>query len=295
MVSRGGWRALYPFEPKSADLGGRAMSYLDEGAGETVLLVHGNPSWSFYFRELVLALRSSHRCLAPDHVGMGLSGRPAADPYTLKSRVDDLDELMRRAAPDGPVTLVLHDWGGMIGMGWAARHPERVRAIVAFNTACFRLPEAKRFPRALAFLRGPGGWLLRTSRAARRAVLRSCVARRPLPPEVESAYLEPFDGWAASRAAQRFVRDIPLSPADPSWGELAAIEEALPRFSRTPALLPWGMKDWVFDAAFLDEWTRRFPQATVRRFEDCGHFLLEDAPERVAPLIRDFIARPVPA
>src|SRR5258707_189478 len=107
------------------------MHYLDEGKGETVLMVHGNPTWSFYFREVVKALSPDFRCIVPDHVGMGLSDRPddAHYNYTLKTRVDDLEKLMNTVAPTGPVTLIVHDWDGMIGMSWAVRHPERIKAI----------------------------------------------------------------------------------------------------------------------------------------------------------------------
>ncbi len=288
-----GWKALYPFTGKRLDLGGAVMHCLDEGAGETVLMVHGNPTWSFYFRELVKALRGSRRVIVPDHVGMGLSERPDDDryPFTLKRRVDDLDALMKAVAPEGPVTLVLHDWGGMIGMGWAVRRPERVKAIVAFNTSCFRLPAEKKFPPLLGALRGPLGLPLRVSRLARKKVLQTCVARRPLPPEVEEAYLSVCDGWNASRAVQRFVQDIPLAPGDESWRTVVEIESGLAAFENTPMLLPWGMKDWVFDEHFLNGWRRRFPHARAERFEDCGHFLLEDAPGEAVPLIADFVAR----
>jgi haloalkane dehalogenase len=273
------------------------MSYLDEGSGETVLMVHGNPTWSFYFRELVKALRPTHRCVVPDHIGMGLSARPddARYKFTLKSRVDDLDALMKAVAPEGPVILILHDWGGMIGMGWAARHPERVKAVVALNTSCFRLPMEKRLMPLLGVMRGPFGLPLRFSRLARRSVLNTCVARAPLSAAVESAYLQVCDGWNESRAVQRFVQDIPLKPGDPAWDQVLATEAALGKFLHAPMLLPWGTRDWVFDSDFLRGWTARFPSARVQRYDDCGHFLLEDAPERVVPLIADFVAKPVAA
>lgn len=292
------WRSEYPFEGRRIDLGGRQMHYLDEGQGETVLMVHGNPSWSFYFRELVKVLRGTHRCIAPDHIGMGLSDRPGEDRYryTLKSRIDDLDALIERVAPSGPVTLVLHDWGGMIGMGWAVRHPERVKAIVALNTACFRLPPEKNFPGLLRIMRGSlSGIPIRAFRLARKFVLSTCTARRPLSPAAEDAYLSVCDGWTESLAVHRFVQDIPLAPGDPAWDAVVDIESKLGSFRGTPMLLPWGLKDWVFDEAFLNGWRRRFPKAVVRPFPDCGHFLLEDAPEELAPLIREFVARPVPA
>jgi haloalkane dehalogenase len=292
------WPSQYPFQGRRIDLGGYRMHYLDEGKGETVLMVHGNPSWSFYFRELVKGLSGTNRCIVPDHIGMGLSDRPGEEryTYTLKSRIDDLDKLMERLAPSGPVNLVLHDWGGMIGMGWAVRHPERVKSIVAFNTACFRLPVEKKFPGLLRILRGSvSGVPIRASRLARRFVLSNCVAKRKLSPEAMDAYLSVCDGWKESLAVHRFVQDIPLAPEDPAWDVVADIESKLGAFAETPMLLPWGLKDWVFDQAFLNGWTRRFHKAAVRPFEDCGHFLLEDAPEELVPQIRDFVARPVPA
>jgi haloalkane dehalogenase len=130
---------------------------------------------------------------------------------------------------------------------------------------------------------------------ARRFVLSTCVAKRKLSPEAMDAYLSVCDGWKESLAVHRFVQDIPLAPGDPAWDVVADIESKLGSFAETPMLLPWGMKDWVFDEAFLNGWKRRFPKATVRPFPDCGHFLLEDAPEELVPLIRDFTARPVTA
>lgn len=298
MVS-GAWKAHYPFTGRRVDLGGYAMHCLDEGEGETVLFVHGNPSWSFYFREAVKALRGSRRCLAPDHVGMGLSDRPddSRYAYTLERRIADLGALMDRLAPSGPVSLVLHDWGGMIGMGWAVRNPARVARIAAFNTGCFRLPPGKALPPGLSLLRGPLGALaIRGARLGRKAVLGTCTARRGLDPSVAAGYLEPLDGWDAARAAHRFVQDIPLGPEDRAWAVAADIEKRLDALRHVPVFLPWGMKDWVFDEAFLDGWVQRFPSAAVRRFPDCGHFLLEDAPGELVPLLADFLdGKTVPA
>ena len=291
-------KTLYPFTGRRIDLGGYAMHYLDEGKGETVLMVHGNPTWSFYFREVVKALSKDFRCIVPDHIGMGLSDRPDDGKYnyTLKSRIDDLDKLMELVAPKGPVTLIVHDWGGMIGMSWAVRHPERIKAIVALNTSCFRLPAEKPFPTGLTIMRGNlTGIPLRTSGFIRRVVLRSCTAKVTLLPAVMDGYHEPFDGWAASRAVHRFVQDIPLKPGDQAWDVVVGTESKLEKLKDVPMLLPWGMKDWVFDESFLNGWIKRFPKATVKRFEDCGHFLLEDAGGEVVALIKDFVGRRVAA
>ncbi|MEK7388098.1 MAG: alpha/beta fold hydrolase [Elusimicrobiota bacterium] len=284
---------LFPKTGCRLDLGGHSMHYMDEGRGPVVLMLHGNPTWSFYYRELVAELSKTHRCIAPDHIGMGLSDRPddSRYRYTLASRVRDLDILMERVAPQGPVTLIVHDWGGMIGMSWAVRHPGRIKAIVASNTSCFRLPSEKPFPGLLRLLRwSPSGLLLRLSRRVRRRMLETCTVRG-LSAQAADAYLSVCDGWSRSRALQRFVQDIPLSEGDPAWDTMLETESKLEAFRETPMLLVWGMKDWVFDRAFLDGWIRRFPKAMVRRFEDCGHFLLEDAPESAVSVISDFVGR----
>lgn len=291
---KGRWKELYPFAGKRLELeGGIGLHYLDEGKGETVLFVHGNPTWSFYFREAVKRLRGSFRCLAPDHVGMGLSDRPRDDryEYTLERRIADLSTLVERVAPEGKVSLVLHDWGGMIGMGWAVKNPRRVARIAAFNTSCFRLPPGKSFPPGLALLRGPvGAMFIRGSAFGRRVILASCVNRRRLSRSVAAGYLEPLSGWHEARAAHRFVQDIPLEPADRAWPVVAAIERGLDALKDVPVFLPWGMKDWVFDEAFLNGWRLRFPGAVVRRFPDCGHLLLEDAAAELPPLLEDFLS-----
>jgi haloalkane dehalogenase len=126
-------------------------------------------------------------------------------------------------------------------------------------------------------------------------VLRSCVSKRALSPEIEDAYLSVCDGWRESLSVHRFVQDIPLGPGDPAWDFIADVESKLGAFERTPMLLVWGLKDWVFDEHFLRGWTGRFPRADVLRFPDCGHFLLEDSPDEAVAAIAGFVARPVPA
>src|SRR5512137_1165151 len=119
----------YPFAGHYLDLDGLRLHYLDEGSGEPVVMLHGNPTWSFYYRNLVLALRDKYRCIVPDHIGCGMSDKPGDDryDYTLQSRVDDLEALLDSLGVTNGITLVVHDWGGMIGMAYATRHPERIK------------------------------------------------------------------------------------------------------------------------------------------------------------------------
>ncbi|MEN9479536.1 MAG: hypothetical protein RLZZ298_931 [Pseudomonadota bacterium] len=286
--------ALYPFKSNFFDRGaGLRMHYLDEGGdGPPVLMVHGNPSWSFYYRNLVQALSSTQRCIVPDHIGMGLSDKPddAAYAYTLAQRIDDLDALVNSLNLKQPVTLVVHDWGGMIGFGWAARHPEQVARIVILNTAAFPLPEDKTFPGPLKLTRTPlGALLVRGFNAFSWGATQVGCKRKKMSPEISLGYRAPYDSWKNRIATLRFVQDIPLAPSDAGFALVESIATSLSQFKATPTLIVWGALDFVFDDAFLRKWQTVLPQATVHRLADAGHYVLEDAAEEVIPLISDFI------
>ncbi len=283
---------LYPFEGKVLDLDGLRYHYLDEGEGAPVVMVHGNPSWSFYYRDLVLALRGQYRTIVPDHIGCGRSDKPddSRYEYTLERRVQDLGKLIDSLGLD-KVTLVLHDWGGMIGMTWATQNPERVERLVLLNTSAFPLPESKPFPMQIALARTPGlgAVLVRGLNAFSKGAVKYCVTRTKMSKEVAAGYLEPYDSWENRIAVQRFVEDIPLTKSHPTWPLINATADKLQGLNGVPMLLLWGMKDFVFDVHFLDEWIRRFPDAEVHRFDDAGHYILEDAPEDVIPLVSTFL------
>jgi len=288
--------ALYPFSSNFFQNGQHRYHYLDEGEGAPVVMVHGNPTWSFYYRELVKALRPDFRCIVPDHIGCGLSDKPSDEryDYRLKSRVDDLERLLDHLEVNRDITLVVHDWGGMIGMGYAVRHPERIRRIVVLNTAAFHLPDTKAFPPALRLGRETwlGALLIRGGNAFCRAAARVCVKRQPLPKDVRAAYLEPYNSWKNRIATLRFVQDIPLNPGDPSYEGVDRIASGLEQLAHVPMLICWGLRDFVFSEHFLVEWERRFPNAEVHRFPDCGHYILEDAAVEVMPLIVQFTKTP---
>ena len=283
-----------PFESRFFEHGGLRQHYLDAGAGDPVVMVHGNPTWAIYYRGLAKALSDACRVVVPDHIGCGLSSKPRARryDYTLKSRVDDLERLLDAVGVKARTTLVLHDWGGMIGMAYAARHPERIRRLVILNSAAFLLPTGRTLPWMLRACRGPvGALLVRGANAFARSASRLCCTRRPMTPELRRQYLEPYDSWAHRIAVQRFVDDIPLGPADKAYGLARQTAEGLVLFQGIPMLICWGEKDFVFDGGFLDEWRRRFPKAEVHRFPDAGHYVLEDAGEQIIPLVRGFLER----
>lgn len=286
---------LYPFKSHFLDLDGLNLHFVDEGEGTPVVMLHGNPTWSFSYRELILALRDSYRVIAPDHIGCGLSDKPNIDRYryTLQRRVEDLDVLLAHLGLDGNLTLVMHDWGGMIGMAYASSHPDEVQRFVVMNTAAFHLPETKRLPFSLRLCRTPflGAFLVRGINAFSRGAARFCCTRASMSKEVRKAYLSPYDSWANRIALHQFVKDIPLKAGDPSYPLLSDVENRLDLFVERPMLICWGERDFVFDGHFLEEWIRRFPRAEVHRFADAGHYVLEDASEEIVPLVREFLKR----
>jgi haloalkane dehalogenase len=285
----------YPFEPQAfVHANGLKQSYLDEGPrdGDVVIMLHGNPSWSFYWRHLVLGLRDKYRCIVPDHIGMGLSDKPddSQYAYTLQSRIDDLEALLAHLGVTGPVTLAVHDWGGMVGFGWALGHADRVRRLVILNTSAFPLPAAKRMPLRLRLGRDSklGGWAIRRFNLFARGAARFGT-RRKLSPAVRAAYSGVYEGWENAIATLRFMQDIPLAPGDRAWSLVEAAGLALPGYSDRPAFLGWGLQDFVFDKHFLAGFRKALPQAEVHAFKDGGHYILEEKHEELVPAIRAFL------
>jgi len=287
----------YPFTSHYAVIQGHKLHYLDEGPrdAEPVIMLHGNPSWSYYYRHLVLALRDKYRCIVPDHIGMGLSEKPQAGqyPFTFERRVEDLDNLLDQLHIHNNITLIVHDWGGMIGMTWANRWPERIKRLVILNTAAFPLPPHKHLPLSLVFSRIPviNALLNQGLNAFVRGAIRFGMTRTRMSAEVAAAYLAPYDNWTNRLAVRRFVEDIPLKSGDPGYDTVTTVADGLYRFRSLPILIGWGMKDFVFDVHFLNEWTRRFPAAELHRFADAGHYILEDAKAELIPLVSDFLNR----
>jgi haloalkane dehalogenase len=289
-------RGEYPWETRFLDVGnGVRMHFLDEGRGEPLLMLHGNPTWSFAFRHLVRAFSGTHRCVVPDHVGMGFSDRPYDDryDYRLERRVADVEKLVRYLKLGNDVTIVGHDWGGMIGLAWALRNPERVKRIVLANTSGFPLPAGKRLPFRVAAIRSTRGFPLlgQGLNAFVRGAVRYCsVKKGALTRAAKAGYLAPYGNWHDRIGVQRFVEDIPLSRRDPSWELVEEVAGSLPAICSVPTIVFWGAKDFVFDDDFLAEWRRRVPTAEYHRFADAGHFVLEDAREEVEAKLRRFLA-----
>ncbi len=294
-IDRSRFGHLYPFRSHYLTVNGLNYHYLDEGSGEPVLMLHGNPTWSFYYRKLVQALSASYRTIVPDHIGCGLSDKPRARDYgyRLQDRIRDLEILLDHLTLSAPVSLVLHDWGGMIGIGYALRHPECIGRIVVLNTAAFLPPDGKKIPLRLRLVRNlkcvavPA--VLGLNLFARSALI--MAACKPLPPDVRAGLLAPYNCWHNRIATLKFVQDIPLTPTDPSYPLVREADRRIGTLRSRPLLVCWGERDFVFDADYLARWQQHFPEAEVHRFPDAGHYVLEDVPEKIVPLISDFLQR----
>jgi cis-3-alkyl-4-acyloxetan-2-one decarboxylase len=272
------------------------MHYLDErptAASEskyesTLLFVHGNPTWSFHWRRLIGALRARFRCVAPDHLGCGLSEKPDRS-LTLDDHVGNLCAIIGRLGLQ-KITLVAQDWGGAIGLGALLEQPQRLERIVLFNTGAFT---PRYIPGRIRACRIPviGRLAVQGGNLFSRAALRMTLARRRLEPSVAAGYLAPYDSWANRRAVYDFVRDIPSGPRQPTWKILADIERKLPTLADRPALLVWGMQDWCFRPDCLERFIAAWPRAEVHRLEDVGHWVVEDAPAESIALVHQFLER----
>ena len=292
-ATRPAWRALYPFTSHWIDVGGHALHYLDEGPRDApcVLLLHGNPTWSFYWREAIRGLRDEFRVVAPDHLGCGLSDKPGDWCYRLSGHVQNLERLAL-GLDLRDLTLGLHDWGGAIGMGLAARHPDRISRLIVLNTAAFR---SSALPLRIAVCRIPGlgALAVRGLNGFLRASFHMAT-EKGLDSIVRQGYLAPYRSWRDRVALLRFVQDIPLRPEHPSWPALVEIEQALAGFQGRPMLIVWGERDFCFTPDFRREWERRFPDAEVHPIPDAGHYVLEDAGDRAVEVMRRFLRRGTP-
>lgn len=282
------WRRLYPFDSHVLRVDGLNYHYLDEGQGETLLMVHGNPTWSFLWRNLVSAFRDRYRVVVPDHIGCGMSDKPQRYRYTLQQHIDNLCSAIVQLDLR-QVTLLAHDWGGAIGLGAALAEQKRFARIILFNTGAFPPPYV---PWRIRACRIPWlgtlavrGWNL----FARSALWMATSRPQGLSAAVRAGLLAPYDNWARRVAVDAFVRDIPLSTRHPTYQTLVDLESRLSELAVLPSMLIWGMQDWCFRPNCLQRLQEVFCEADIHELEDAGHYVLEDANDRIVPLVHRFL------
>ena len=283
-------RTIYPFNPHYLDLPIGHMHYIDEGQGEPIVFVHGTPTWSFLYRDLIKRLSARYRCIAPDQIGFGLSDKPADWTYRPADHARNLTALIEHLGLRD-ITLVVHDFGGPIGLGYAVAHPENVARLVVFNSWMWSLADDPQARRADGLVRGALGKFLYTRlNASPRFLLPAVWANKAtLTPEVRRAYTAVHHRAHERMGMYQLARELIGSSDyyDDLWERRA-------RLANLPTLLLWGLKDPTFGPA-LERWREAFPRAQVVTFPNAGHFVIEEEPsvaERVESFIQEWAVVP---
>lgn len=261
------------------------MHYVDEGEGPIILFVHGTPDWSFGFRHLIKAFRSTHRCVAVDHLGFGLSDKPRLADLTVQAHARRLQAFIDNLGLKD-VTLVVTDFGGGIGLQHALEHPGNVKRIVLYNTWMWALNDDERFARPARMMRGWLGRLayLRFNFSVNVMMPTAYGDRKVLTPALHTQYKQVFPTPASREPLHKLVKE--MLDAGPFW---AAQWKEVDRLRTIPTLIAWGMKDRFFPPDLLEKWRQALPHATVRTFPEAGHFVHEEAPQELVQAIRTFL------
>ncbi len=277
----------YNFKSNFFSIDKNKLHYIDEGDGPVIVMVHGNPTWSFYYRNLIRSLAGNFRVISLDNIGCGLSDKPQEYDYCLKNHIKNLTALLSYLNII-KCSLIVHDWGGAIGMGYAVQHIHSVEKIVVLNTAAFR---SQRIPFRIRICRWPfiGKVLVRGFNGFAWPASFMAVSK-PMDRKTKRMYLLPYNSWKNRIAVYGFVKDIPLSSSHVSYNTLVEVESGLAKIRQLniPILILWGGKDFCFDKHFFDEWLRRFPEAEALFFDNGGHYILEDNFKEIEPIISSF-------
>jgi haloalkane dehalogenase len=282
-------RVEYPFESKFFKTPAGTMHYVDEGSGDPVVFVHGNPVWSFVYRNVISSLSKDFRCIAADHIGFGLSDKPADWSYLPEDHARNL-ELLLESLDLKRITLVVNDWGGPIGLSYALRHPERIANLVISNTWLWPVDSDWYYQAFSGFMGGPiGQWLTHEFNFFVRSFMWMVYGDKArLTPEVHEQYIHPFDNREERKGMWVFPKQI--IDASP-W--LGSLWSAIGVLKDKNVLLAWGMKDIAFRENEMNTWKKAFPDAAVVRFEDAGHYVAEEQPVEYAREIRKFAGTPL--
>ena len=280
---------MYPFESKFfTTMSGHRMHFIDEGEGEPIVFVHGNPSWSFEFRHLIQGLAHRFRCVAPDHVGFGLSSRSdRRQDYHPESHASRFAALLDRLDLRD-LTLFMEDWGGPIGLDFARRHPDRVKRLVISNTWCWPVGDDFHFRWfSSAMSTRVGQYLIKRHNIFVNKLMPMAVGKRSvLTPRITAHYRNALPS-ADARAANAAFPGYIVGASD--W--LGTIWSERGTFAGKPALIAWGHRDIAFRKKELDRWKSALFDIEVHEFADCGHYLAEEAPEKLVPALRAFMSR----
>ena len=274
----------YPFAHNYFHINGHKLHFIDEGQGETILFIHGTPSWSFDFRNVIKAVASAYRCVAIDHLGFGLSDKPEHYDYTTQRHSKTLEQFVLEKQLHN-ITLVVHDFGAPIGLNFAIQYPERVKRLVILNSWLWSCKDDPDFIKTSKLLKSPLlPFLYRYLNFSPKFILPRSFGDRDIAKQLLTQYTKPF--------ANRTQRCGPLAFAksllnDQDWFQ--ELWDNKQRITSKPTLFIWGMKDPVVKPHFLDKFQSGFPNSTTIKLETCGHFPQEEQPHAVAQSILQFL------
>ena len=276
----------YPFAPKYLSLPNAQMHYIDEGSGEVILFVHGTPSWSYEFRDAIRILSRNYRCIAMDHIGFGLSDKPADYSYTLYKHKENLMSLIAHLQLS-QFNLLVHDFGGPIGLSVATSMPEKINKIIMANTWCFSVADEPEFKRMKAILGSPLlPFLYRNFNFSARYIIPAAFGERTrLTPEIHAQYMKPFAKRSSRNGTIGFAKSL---LKDQAWFE--NVYRQIGVLVNKPALLLWGLKDNFITEKYLHRMQEIFPNAEVVQYADAGHFVFEEKGSVAAVAIERFLA-----
>ncbi len=279
--------SLYPFRSNYVQLPTGRMHYLDEGKGEVILFVHGTPTWSFLFRNFIRKLARGHRCVAVDHLGFGLSDKPGNSEGTPQAHAQNLSTLVKKLDLRN-ITLVVHDFGGPIGLGWAVENPDRVKRIVLFNTWLWETKHEPAAQKVDRVINSPLGKFLylRMNFSPKVLLKKGFADKKKLTKQIHRHYIQPFPDRTSRQSLLKLAQSLVGSSG---WYRQQG--DKLDALGDKPQLILWGMKDTFITPKYLNQWKARWPEATVRKL-DCGHFVPEEKAQEAINEISRFISEP---
>ena len=272
----------YPFKSHTFSTPHGDMHYVDEGAGEPIVFVPGNPSWSFESRNMIKALSGQYRCIAVDHLGFGLSDKPLDFSYLPQDHAKNLEALLGSLDLER-ITFVVGDWGGPIGISYAIQHPEKVKSIIVTNTWLWSVRNDLYYQGYSAFMGGPiGRWLIKRQNFFAQTVVRMAFGdKSKLTPHIHKHYLEQCPNPEERKGNWVFPAQV-VGASD--W--LASLWDRRLVLTDKIAIIAWGDKDIAFREKERQTWVKAFPKARVMRFPNSGHFIPEENPLELAEAIR---------